>query len=88
MLIMTLATQLKNRIGQFREVSRQRRELRRISDHLLKDIGLSRVDADREAARPFWDLAPNRDASLLQRGRKRQQNRHGKVRPRPCCAQD
>ena len=32
------------------ERSRQRRTLREVSDHLLKDIGISRSDADREGA--------------------------------------
>jgi uncharacterized protein YjiS (DUF1127 family) len=37
------------------EVARQRRALAAMDDHMLKDIGISRVDACREAARPFWD---------------------------------
>jgi uncharacterized protein YjiS (DUF1127 family) len=39
------------------ERSRQRRqlgELAELNDHLLKDIGLSRDEALREAAKPFW----------------------------------
>jgi uncharacterized protein YjiS (DUF1127 family) len=32
----------------------RRRTLDRLSDHTLKDIGLSRAAADREARRPFW----------------------------------
>ena len=36
------------------ERSRQRRTLREASDHLLKDIGLSRSEAHREGAKPFW----------------------------------
>ena len=39
----------------WREVRRQRLALLELSDHLLKDIGISRVDAVREAGRPFWD---------------------------------
>ena len=36
--------------------SRQRRELTELlnDDHLLNDIGVSRLDALREAAKPFW----------------------------------
>ncbi len=34
--------------------SRQRRDLADLSDHLLKDIGLTRAQAAREAAKPFW----------------------------------
>ena len=35
-----------------RHASRTR--LAQLNDHLLKDIGLSRADAWREAAKPFW----------------------------------
>ena len=34
--------------------SRQRRQLRRLSDHQLKDIGISRGEAINEADKPFW----------------------------------
>jgi len=33
---------------------RQRQALMRLDDHLLKDIGVSRADADLEATKPFW----------------------------------
>ena len=36
------------------ERSRQRRELRQLGDHMLKDIGLSRADVEAEVAKPFW----------------------------------
>jgi uncharacterized protein YjiS (DUF1127 family) len=39
----------------WQELAQQRRALMRLDDHMLKDIGLSRVDALREAERPFWD---------------------------------
>ena len=42
------------------EVARERRALREMPDEALKDIGLSRIEADREAARPFWDLPAGR----------------------------
>jgi uncharacterized protein YjiS (DUF1127 family) len=32
----------------------QRRQLSHLSDHMLKDIGISRVDALREAHKHFW----------------------------------
>ena len=32
----------------------QRRTLRTLSDELLHDIGRSRLDAEAEAAKPFW----------------------------------
>jgi uncharacterized protein YjiS (DUF1127 family) len=36
------------------ERSRQRRQLARLSDHMLRDIGLTRADAWAEAEKPFW----------------------------------
>ena len=36
------------------EWSRQRRALRRLNDHLLRDIGLTQEEADRETEKPFW----------------------------------
>ena len=33
---------------------RQRRALGELDDRLLEDIGLSRADARRESAKPFW----------------------------------
>jgi uncharacterized protein YjiS (DUF1127 family) len=36
------------------ERTRQRRQLSELSDHMLKDIGLSRADVEAEAAKPFW----------------------------------
>jgi uncharacterized protein YjiS (DUF1127 family) len=39
----------------WQEVSIQRRRLLELDAHMLKDIGISRADAVREARRPFWD---------------------------------
>lgn len=36
------------------ERHRQRRALLELGDHLLKDIGLSRSEAEREGRKPFW----------------------------------
>ncbi len=36
------------------ERARQRRELARLDDHMLKDIGLSRSTMHTEVAKPFW----------------------------------
>ena len=33
---------------------RQRQALLRLDDHLLKDIGITRADAEGEGAKPFW----------------------------------
>ena len=34
--------------------ARQRRDLATLSDHALRDIGLSRRDVDLEVGKPFW----------------------------------
>jgi uncharacterized protein YjiS (DUF1127 family) len=52
----TVAAQLLNRALLWLEVRRQRRQLQGLSDAMLRDIGLSRADAERESTRPFWDL--------------------------------
>ena len=36
------------------ERARQRRQLRELGDHMLKDIGLSRADVEAEASKRFW----------------------------------
>ena len=38
------------------ERARQRYQLRSLSDHMLRDIGLGRADVEAEAAKPFWRL--------------------------------
>ena len=40
-------------------VARQRRALRNLDDHLLRDIGVSQRAADREADRSLWDVPAN-----------------------------
>ena len=32
----------------------QRRHLAQLSDHMLKDIGLTRADVEAETSKPFW----------------------------------
>jgi uncharacterized protein YjiS (DUF1127 family) len=46
-------------LARWRRIRRERRQLLELSDHMLSDLGLTRADASREAARPFWDV-PNR----------------------------
>jgi uncharacterized protein YjiS (DUF1127 family) len=36
------------------ERARQRRDLRELNDHMLRDIGLTRADAWAESEKPFW----------------------------------
>jgi uncharacterized protein YjiS (DUF1127 family) len=39
------------------DVSRERRALLELDDRMLRDIGITRADAEQEAGRPFWDDA-------------------------------
>ncbi len=41
----------------WQERDRQRRHLAALDDRLLSDIGISRADAAREAAVPFWRVS-------------------------------
>ena len=50
----TLAT-LPARILAASDLTRSRHGLRRLDDHLLRDIGLTRSEAVAEASRPAWD---------------------------------
>jgi len=45
---------LWQRLELWAERRRQRRELLRLPDHVLKDIGISRAEALSEAGKPFW----------------------------------
>lgn len=47
-------------LGRWRQVSKDRAELARMSDDRLRDIGLSRADVLKETARPFWDAPSKR----------------------------
>ncbi|MEM6482469.1 MAG: DUF1127 domain-containing protein [Pseudomonadota bacterium] len=38
------------------EIARQRRQLARLDDAALTDMGLTRHQAHREASRAFWDI--------------------------------
>ena len=42
------------RLATWAERRRERRALLRLNDAMLKDVGLGRGDAFREAAKPFW----------------------------------
>lgn len=63
-----MMNQQKNRIWakvkHWRAISRQRNQLKTLSADLAIDMGISRVDLDREASRPFWDNATCYDGSL------------------------
>ncbi len=40
-------------------LARQRRDLAKLDGNALKDIGVTHIEASREAARPFWDAPEN-----------------------------
>jgi uncharacterized protein YjiS (DUF1127 family) len=50
-----LLRELTDRLHRWRMLSRERYLLQTLSDGMLKDIGISRLEAEREARRPFWD---------------------------------
>lgn len=47
---------LLHRFDAMLAVSRQRQELLTFDDRMLKDIGVTRADVQREANRRFWDI--------------------------------
>lgn len=49
------AQRLLRQLRRWKTLYDQRHQLASLSDAMLKDIGLSRADAEREASRPFWD---------------------------------
>ena len=49
-MLMAATTQLTAWIERYQ----QRRELLALSDHTLKDVGISRADADHEGSKHFW----------------------------------
>ncbi len=45
---------LIHRISRWHVNWRTRRQLVRLPDFMLRDIGISRIDAEQEARKPFW----------------------------------
>lgn len=67
---MMLFSNVSNMLGKilfWKEILKQRKQLSKMDDYLLKDIGINRVEATREADRMFWDYAPSVDESLQRR---------------------
>jgi uncharacterized protein YjiS (DUF1127 family) len=52
--VATWAIRLGDGMLLWRERHRQRRALAGLSDHVLKDLGLSRCDAGQESGKRFW----------------------------------
>ncbi len=53
-LIAALAVRFAATVTQWERRRRSRINLGRLDDHLLRDVGLTRHEADREARRHFW----------------------------------
>lgn len=51
-----LRTKVVDQIAQWRERARSRYLLQQLDDRMLRDIGLSRSDVERECAKRFWQL--------------------------------
>jgi len=62
--VKALAATALARLLHWHDVARQRRALLALDARILKDIGISRAEAEREAGRPFW-----RDGTDPERGR-------------------
>lgn len=84
MLTTSLLTRAWCHVKTWNAVSRQRRELLKLSDHMLKDLGLSRADAERESRRPFWENGPNRDRTLRRSRRSDESCQGEEMHGRPC----
>lgn len=47
-------------LGQWVRVAQERRQLARLDERMLRDVGLDEASAAQEAARPFWDIPSRR----------------------------
>jgi uncharacterized protein YjiS (DUF1127 family) len=52
--LLTLFQRLRKAYGTAIERSRQRRQLLEMDDHELKDIGITRAEAELEGRKPIW----------------------------------
>jgi uncharacterized protein YjiS (DUF1127 family) len=50
-----LTERLRRLVVRWVSLRRERLELAELDERLLRDIGIDRIAAQREAARPFWD---------------------------------
>ena len=51
---MQVVVRLAGLVAIWERRARERRALGEMSEHMLKDLGISRVDAHREAEKAFW----------------------------------
>ncbi|WP_417580783.1 DUF1127 domain-containing protein [Nitrincola sp.] len=49
-------TQLHQRLRNYLQCGRSRRQLLKLDDRLLADAGITRSQAKNEAQKPFWNL--------------------------------
>jgi uncharacterized protein YjiS (DUF1127 family) len=54
MIIIEFFRRLLSRLGLLQQRQRSRRQLLRLDQYALKDIGISRTEAILEAEKPFW----------------------------------
>lgn len=47
---------LLGRMRNFMALTKQRRDLEMLDAHILADIGVTRAQAEKEAAKPAWDV--------------------------------
>jgi len=50
-----VAKQVRRLFAHWATLRRERLELAELDDRMLRDIGIDRIDALREAERPFWE---------------------------------
>ena len=81
MRIQVLIENCRRKFQNWNELARQRRELRGMSDRMLKDIGISRVDAERIASRSFPSAGSEPDVTLKRNAQPAATKRTGQ----PCC---
>ncbi|NOH97347.1 DUF1127 domain-containing protein [Vibrio sp. 99-70-13A1] len=51
----TLVKKFYSYFLKWRQNSKTRKDLSELPDYLLEDIGVSKVEANKESSRPFWD---------------------------------
>jgi len=59
-MLRVFVRQQLNKLHVARSISRERKVLQNLSDDALNDLGIARDEADKEAARPYHDIPPER----------------------------